>query len=253
MELRLDGKVALVTGGSRGIGKGIARAFAEAGAQVMITSRKAESCEEAAKEIGPNVAWEAGNIGKLEDAERVIGATLSRFGRLDVLVNNAATNPYAGPTIDVDLPRWEKTLQVNLTAPLFWTQLAWQRFMKQHGGAVVNISSVGGLATNAILGVYDVSKAALIHLTKQLAAELGPKVRVNAIAPGLIKTDFAKVLWEKGRGEQVAQVYPLKRLGEPEDVAAAALFLASDASSGWITGHTIVLDGGGLVAFAQRG
>ncbi len=253
MNLRLDGKVALVTGGSRGIGKGIARAFAEAGAQVMITSRKAESCEETAKEIGPTVAWEAGNIGKPEDAERVIGATLARFGRLDVLVNNAATNPYAGPTIDVDLPRWEKTLQVNLTAPLFWTQLAWQRFMKQHGGAVVNISSVGGLATNAILGVYDVSKAALIHLTKQLAAELGPRVRVNAIAPGLIKTDFAKVLWEQGRGDQVAQVYPLKRLGEPEDVAAAALYLASDAASGWVTGHTIVLDGGGLIAFQQRG
>jgi NAD(P)-dependent dehydrogenase (short-subunit alcohol dehydrogenase family) len=130
MELRLDGKVALVTGGSRGIGKGIARAFAEAGAQVMITSRKAESCEAAAKEIGANAAFEAGNIGRLEDAERVIGATLSRFGRLDILVNNAATNPYAGPTIDVDLPRWEKTLAVNLTAPLFWTQLAWQRFMR---------------------------------------------------------------------------------------------------------------------------
>ena len=253
MALRMDGKVALVTGGSRGIGKGIARAFAESGARVMITSRKASSCEEAAKELGPNVQWEAGNIGRLEDAERVIGATLERFGRLDVLVNNAATNPYAGPTIDVDLPRWEKTLQVNLTAPLFWTQLAWRGFMREHGGAIVNISSVGGLATNAILGVYDVSKAALIHLTKQLAAELGPRVRVNAIAPGLIRTDFAKVLWEKGRGEQVAQAYPLKRLGEPEDVAAAALYLADDASSGWVTGHTIVLDGGGLIAFQQRG
>jgi NAD(P)-dependent dehydrogenase (short-subunit alcohol dehydrogenase family) len=125
--------------------------------------------------------------------------------------------------------------------------------MREHGGAIVNISSVGGLSTNAILGVYDVSKAALIHLTKQLAAEMGPKVRVNAIAPGLIKTDFAKVLWEKGRGDQVAQVYPLKRLGEPEDVAAAALYLACEASSGWVTGHTIVLDGGGLIAFQTRG
>jgi NAD(P)-dependent dehydrogenase (short-subunit alcohol dehydrogenase family) len=168
-------------------------------------------------------------------------------------VNNAATNPYAGPTIDVNLSAWEKTLQVNLTAPLFWTQLAWQRWMKQHGGAVINISSVGGLSTNPILGVYDVTKAALIHLTKQLAAELGPKVRVNAIAPGLIKTDFARVLWEKGRGDQVAQAYPLKRLGEPEDVAAAALYLACDASSGWITGNTIVLDGGGLISFARVG
>ena len=123
--------------------------------------------------------------------------------------------------------------------------------MKEHGGAVINIASVGGLATSPILGVYDVTKAALIHLTKQLAAELGPKVRVNAIAPGLIKTDFARVLWEKGRGEQVAKAYPLKRLGEPEDVAAAALYLASDAASGWVTGHTIVLDGGGLIGFGR--
>jgi len=249
---RLDGKVALVTGGSRGIGKGIAQAFADAGARVMITSRKAESCEAAAKEIGANVDFEPGHIGRLDDAERVIGATLERLGGLDILVNNAATNPYAGPTIDVDLPRWEKTLQINLTAPLVWTQLAWKRALQQSGGAVINISSVGGLGTNEILGVYDVTKAALIHLTKQLAAEVGPGVRVNAIAPGLIKTDFAKVLWEGGRGDQVAQNYPLKRLGEPEDVAAAALYLADDKSSGWITGHTIVLDGGGLIAFNRR-
>ena len=253
MALRLDGKVALITGGSRGIGKGIATAFARAGAQVMITSRKAEGCEAAAKEIGASAHWETSNIGRPEDAERVIGATIDRLGRLDILVNNAATNPYAGPTIDVDLPRWEKTLQVNLTAPLFWTQLAWQRFMRENGGAIVNISSVGGLATNPILGVYDVSKAALIHLTKQLAAELGPRVRVNAIAPGLIRTDFARALWEGGRGDQVANAYPLKRLGEPEDVAAAALYLADDASSGWVTGHTIVLDGGGLIGFQRVG
>jgi NAD(P)-dependent dehydrogenase (short-subunit alcohol dehydrogenase family) len=251
MQISLDGKVALVTGGSRGIGKGIARAFAEAGARVMITSRKPDGCAEAVKEIGANADFEAGNIGSVEDAERVVGATLQRFGRIDILVNNAAANPYAGPTIDVDLSAWEKTLRVNLTAPLFWTQLVWQRSMKQHGGAVINISSVGGLGTNPILGVYDVTKAALIHLTKQLAAELGPKVRVNAIAPGLIKTDFARVLWDKGRGDQVAQAYPLKRLGEPEDVAAAALYLASNAASGWVTGHTIVLDGGGLVGFGR--
>jgi NAD(P)-dependent dehydrogenase (short-subunit alcohol dehydrogenase family) len=134
MQLSLAGKVALVTGGSRGIGKGLARAFAEAGAKVMITSRKAESCAEAVKEIGRGAAFEAGNIGRVEDAERVIGATLERFGGLDILVNNAATNPYAGPTIDVPLPAWEKTLQVNLTAPLFWTQLAWQRRMKGTAG-----------------------------------------------------------------------------------------------------------------------
>jgi len=240
---RLDGKVALVTGGSRGIGKGIAKAFAEAGARVMITSRKAESCEETAKELGESVSWEAGHIGRSEDAERVIDATLERLGGLDILVNNAATNPYAGPTIDVDRARWDKTLEINLTAPLFWTQLAWQRRMKQAGGAVINVSSVGGFATSPILGVYDVTKAALIHLTKQLAAELGPKVRVNAIAPGLIRTDFARVLWEGDRGDQVAAAYPLERLGEPADVAAAALFLASDLSS-YTSGAVIPCDGG---------
>lgn len=249
MKLSLDGKVALVTGGSRGIGKGIATAFANAGAKVMITSRKAESCEAAVAEIGHGSDFEAGHTGRPEDAERVIDATISRLGGLDILVNNAATNPYAGPTIDVDLPRWEKTLQVNLTAPLFWTQLAWNRAMKEHGGAVINISSVGGLSTNAMLGVYDVTKSALIHLTKQLAAELGPGVRVNAIAPGLIKTDFARALWEGGRGDGVAEVYPLKRLGETTDIAAAATYLADANASGWMTGNTLVIDGGGLVAF----
>ncbi|MCP5058899.1 MAG: SDR family oxidoreductase [bacterium] len=253
MDLRLDGKIALITGGSRGIGKGIAKTFVEAGAQVMITSRKAQTCEEAAAEIGEGAHFEAGHIGKSEDAERVISATLDRLGGLDILVNNAATNPYAGPTIDVDLPRWQKTLEVNLTAPLFWTQRAWNRAMKEHGGAVINIASVGGLATSPILGVYDITKAALLHLTRQLAAELGPQVRVNAIAPGLIKTDFARVLWEGDRGDKVAQAYPAKRLGEPEDVAAAALFFANDAASGWITGHTMVLDGGGLIGFERAG
>ena len=251
MDLRLDGKVALVTGGSRGIGKGIAKAFAESGARVMITSRNAETCAATAEEIGHDMAWEAGHTGRPEDAERVIGQTVERLGGLDILVNNAATNPYAGPTIDVDLPRWQKTLDVNLTAPLLWTQLAWRAAMKDAGGSVVNISSVGGLATNPILGVYDVTKAALIHLTKQLAAELGPKVRVNAIAPGLIKTDFARVLWEGDRGAEVAASYPLERLGETFDIAAAATYFASDAHSGWVTGHTLVCDGGGLIGFGR--
>ena len=248
MEIRLDGQVALVTGGSRGIGKAIARTFAEAGAQVMITSRKAEACEAAAREIGKNAHFEAGHIGRDEDAERVIEATLDRLGRIDVLVNNAATNPYAGPTIEVDRARWDKTFATNLTAPLFWTQRIWQRWMKQNGGAVINVASVGGFATSPILGVYDITKAAMIHMTKQLAAELGPKVRVNALAPGLVKTDFARTLWEDGKGEQVAKAYPLERLGEVEDVAGAALFLAA-ATGRWVTGQTWILDGGGLCAF----
>jgi len=250
MDLRLDGKTAIVTGGSRGIGKGIATAFAAAGARVMITARKTETLRQTAAEIGAGVEWLAGHAAEPESVGACVRATLERFGRLDILVNNAATNPYAGPLIDVDVPRFDKTVQVNLRGPLLWTQSAWRHWMQEHGGVVINISSVGGLATNSLLGLYNVTKAALIHMTKQLAAELGPKVRVNAIAPGLIRTDFAKVLWEGDRGAQVAQMYPLKRLGEPEDVAAAAVYLAADSAS-WITGHTIVLDGGGLVAFPR--
>jgi NAD(P)-dependent dehydrogenase (short-subunit alcohol dehydrogenase family) len=248
MELRLDGKVALVTGGSRGIGKSIAQSFVGAGAQVMITSRKAEVCEAAAKEIGAGAHFEAGHIGKEEDTVRVIEATIDRFGRIDILINNAATNPYAGPIIEIDRPRWDKTFSTNLTAPLFWTQKVWEVWMKENGGSVINIASVGGFGTSPILGVYDITKAALIHMTKQLAAELAPKVRVNALAPGLVKTDFAKALWEDGKGESVAKAYPLERLGEVEDVAAAALFLAAE-SGRWVTGQTWVLDGGGMISF----
>ncbi|MCX8073547.1 MAG: SDR family oxidoreductase [Candidatus Binatia bacterium] len=247
MELRLDGKVALITGGSRGIGKAIARAFHDAGAQVVISARKADELVHAAKEIGSDVAYCAAHAGEPEQAQACVEFALERFGAVDILVNNAATNPYAGPLIEADLPRFDKTVQVNLRGPFIWTQLCWRFWMKEHGGVVLNISSVGGLQTSPLLGVYNVTKAALIHLTRQLAAELGPRVRVNAIAPGLVQTDFARLLWDEGRGALVAERYPLKRLGTPEDVAYAALYLASDAAS-WITGHTLVVDGGGLVA-----
>ena len=213
MELRLDHKTALVTGGSRGIGKAIAAAFAEAGANVMITSRKADSCEAAAAEIGHGCRWTASNVGQPEDAARVVQETIDAFGSCDVLVNNAATNPYAGPMIDVDLPRWNKTIDVNLTAPLVWTQEVWRRSMKEGGGVVINISSVGGLATNPILGVYDVTKAALIHATKQLAAEMAPGVRVNAICPGLIKTDFARGAVGRRPGRRGGEGVPAQEAG----------------------------------------
>lgn len=252
MEISLKDKVAIITGGSRGIGKEIATTFANAGAKVLIVSRKAEPLEAAAAEIGSGCEWLAGNVGDPELAQAAVDKAIEAFGSVDILVNNAATNPYAGPTIDVDIPRWDKTIAVNLTAPLVWTQTAWNTWMKEHGGVIVNISSVGGLMTSPMIGVYDVTKSALIHLTQQLGAELGPKVRINAICPGLIKTDFAKALWE-GEGEAiVSKSYPLKRLGETSDVANAAIYLASDASS-WITGQHIVLDGGGLVAFRRGG
>ncbi len=250
MDFRLDGKVALITGGSRGIGKGIARAFVESGARVVITGRKVDELERTAAEIGSAVRVCAGNVCDVAHGEAAVQFALQEFGRLDILVNNAATNPYAGPLIDADAARFDKTVQVNLRAPLMWTQSAWRAWMKEHGGSVLNIASVGGLQTNQALGLYDVTKAGLIHMTKQLAAELAPRVRVNALAPGLIKTDFAKMLWEGGRGEQTAKAYPLKRLGEVTDTAAAALFLSSE-HAGWITGHTIVLDGGGLIAFPR--
>lgn len=247
MQFRLDGKTALITGGSRGIGKGIAKALADAGAKVMISARKQAELEAAAAEIGGSCSWYVANAGDPAQAEACVAATLQHFGGLDILVNNAATNPYAGPLIDADLPRFDKTVQINLRAPLLWTQLAWRASLQQHGGVVINVASVGGMQTAPALGLYNVTKAALLHMTRQLAAELAPKVRVNAIAPGLVRTDFSRMLWEDGRGEQIARMYPLQRLGEVEDIGAAALYLAADSGS-WMTGQTLVLDGGGLIA-----
>jgi NAD(P)-dependent dehydrogenase (short-subunit alcohol dehydrogenase family) len=171
---------------------------------------------------------------------------MARFGRVDILVNNAAVNPYMGPSIDVDLPRFDKTVQVNLRGPLVWTQLAWNAWMKEHGGSVINIASVGGLTGEPSIGIYNMTKAGLLHLTRSLAVDLGPGVRVNAIAPGLVKTDFARGLWEEHE-ELLGRRLPTQRLGEPEDIAGAALFLASDLSS-WMTGQVIVVDGGAMVS-----
>lgn len=248
----LAGRSAIVTGGSRGIGKAIAKAFVDQGASVMICSRSEESCAEAAAEIGGSIAYEQAHVAHTDDIDRVVDATMNQFGSIDILVNNAATNPYAGPTIDVDIERWNKTIEVNLTAPLMWTQKVWERSMADNGGAILNIASVGGLVTSPILGTYDLTKSALMHLTTQLAAELAPAVRVNAVAPGLIKTDFARALWEGEAGDVIAQSYPLKRLGTVSDIASAAVYLCSEAS-GWVTGQSLVLDGGGLVAFGNLG
>ena len=245
MELRLDGKVALVTGASRGIGQAICQAYVDAGAQVMLVSRKQDALEAAAKEIGGETAVFAANAGEPDQAEAAIRATLDAFGAIDILVNNAATNPYMGPSIDIDEGRYDKTFQVNLRGPFFWTQKAWQLAMKEKGGSVINIASIGGMQYGGHIGVYDNTKAALIHLTGHFAAELSPKVRVNGIAPGLVKTDFARALWEPAE-DAVAKRMPLRRLGVPEDIANGALFLASDAAS-WMTGHTLVIDGGAMV------
>lgn len=243
----MDGKAAIVTGGSKGIGKGVAKAFADAGAHVVITARKPEVLEAAAAELGPNVSWSAGHVGRPEDGERVVATCIERYGRCDVLVNNAATNPYAGPLIDAPLSAWDKTVEVNLRGPLAWSQHAWHMWMKDHAGcSIINMASVGGFRTSTDLGLYAVLKAGLIHMTKQLAYELAPNVRVNAIAPAVIRTDFARILWEGDRGPRTARTYPLQRLGEPEDIGEAAVYLAAGAS--WMTGQTLVLDGGALVA-----
>jgi NAD(P)-dependent dehydrogenase (short-subunit alcohol dehydrogenase family) len=251
MDLRVDGKTALVTGASRGIGQSIARVLSAAGASVMISSRKADALATAADGIraangahSGDVAWHVANAGDPEQAAACVAAAVARFGSLDILVNNAATNPYYGPIVDIDTERADKTVRVNQSGYLEWVQAAWRARMSGSGGVVLNVASVGGLSVEAGIGWYNVTKAAVIHLTSQLAGELGPTVRVNAIAPGLVRTEFARALWERGE-EAVSRRLPLRRIGTPDDIAAAALFLCSDAAS-WVTGHTMVVDGGAL-------
>ncbi len=242
MQISLEGKIALVTGASKGIGRAIARSMVEAGAKVMLSSRKQDQLEIAASEIGGDTAVFAANAGNVDSAKACVAATIERFGGLDILVNNAATNPYYGSTLGIDEGRFDKTLQVNLRGPLFWCQAAWEQAMREKPGVIINIASVGGLRVDGgVLGVYNLTKAALIHLTRQLGGELGP-TRVVGIAPGLVKTDFAAVL-VANFGDSLAASMPLKRLGEPQDIANLATFLASDLAS-WITGETYIIDGG---------
>lgn len=241
MEISLRGKAALVTGASRGIGKAIAKSFVDAGAQVMLTSRKEDALRAAANEMDGETEIFAANAGDIEQGQACVDATMKRFGKIDILVNNAATNPYYGDTLGVDSSRFDKTFQVNLKGPLFWSQAVWNASMQKNPGVILNIASVGGLRAEHGLGVYNLTKAAVIHLTSQLACELG-RTRVVGIAPGLVKTLFASVLIENV-GDKLAAALPTKRLGEPQDIANLALFLCSDLAS-WITGETYVIDGG---------
>jgi NAD(P)-dependent dehydrogenase (short-subunit alcohol dehydrogenase family) len=248
VELELHGKTALITGGSRGIGLGIASRYVEAGANVMLTSRTAEDLEKAAAglvEAGApeeRVHFVAAHVGRPEQATTCVAETVTRFGGLDILVNNAGTNPYFGPMIDLDVVRAQKTFEVNQLSVLVWTAAAVKAGLRP-GGSIINIASIGGLGVEPGIGWYNVTKAAVLHLTRQFSYELAPDIRVNALAPGLVKTKLAAALWEGPGEERAAAHIPLGRLGLPDDIATAALFLASDASS-WMTGQTIVVDGG---------
>ena len=245
MQVRVDGKVALVTGGSRGIGLGIARAFCEAGGSVMLVSRSADNLTAAAASldgVGGQVAWTAAHVGRPAQADSAVAATIERFGSIDVLVNNAGTNPYAGPLLEIDDVRLQKTFEINLASVVTWSRAAWTQWLSAHGGAILNIASIGGLGPEPQIGWYNATKAAVIHVTRQLAFELAPAVRVNGIAPGLVRTELARGLWE-GNEEQIARHIPLGRIGEVDDIAPLALLLVSDAGS-WITGQTYVVDGG---------
>lgn len=245
MQISLEGKVALVTGASRGIGLAAAHRLVDAGASVMLTSRKQENLDEALATFGSSrmqVASSTGHVGRSDDAERVVRETIERFGRLDILVNNAATNPYFGPLVDIDDARMQKTYEINQASVLYHVRAAWHQWMSQHGGAIVNVASIGGLGVEPGIGWYNVTKAAVIHITKQLSFELAPLVRVNAIAPGLVRTELARGLWETREAEITSHI-PLRRLGEPDDIATLIVTLASDASA-WMTGQTLVVDGG---------
>lgn len=250
MDVRMDGKVALVTGASRGIGLAVAQALGAAGASVMLSSRKPDALEAAVATVPGESAWYVANAGDEEAAAACMQATVERFGGIDVLVNNAATNPYYGPTLDIDVSRAAKTAAVNQIAPIIWTRLARDAGIGRGPGAVVNVASVGAFSVEANIGFYNATKAALVLLTRQLASELAP-VRVNAVAPGLIVTDMSRALVE-AYGEHLATRLPLQRLGQPEDIARAVLYLASEEAS-YITGQTLVIDGGGQVAGAGQG
>ena len=246
---RLDGKVALITGGTRGIGRAIAESFVDAGAGVCVLARKPDELDEtnaALREQGGTVTTFRGSAGDADAITAGVAHCMTELGRLDILVNNAGTNPTFGPLIEVEPGAVRKILEVNLEGPLLLAQAAWQAWMREHGGVIINVASLGGVRPSLGIGMYNTSKAALIHLTRQLALELGPGVRVNAVAPGLVKTYFARALFEHDE-EGVAARFPLKRLGVPDDIAGAALFWASDASA-WLTGETLLVDGGGSLA-----
>jgi NAD(P)-dependent dehydrogenase (short-subunit alcohol dehydrogenase family) len=244
----LQGKVALVTGSTKGIGKSIAEELARAGAKIAVSSRKAEACEAVRAEFeqqGFEVLAQPCNVSRKADLQSLVDAIVARWGRIDIVVANAAANPYYGPLHAIPDEAFDKVFLNNVKSVLWLAGITIPGMAERGGGSFITVGSIGGIIANTVIGAYGISKAADHHLVRNLAAEWGPKnVRVNAIAPGLIKTDFARALWEDDqRREGRIAVTPLRRLGAPRDIGGIAVFLASEAAA-FVTGQVIVADGG---------
>jgi NAD(P)-dependent dehydrogenase (short-subunit alcohol dehydrogenase family) len=249
---RLEGRTAVITGASRGIGLGIAAQLVADGARVVITGRKREALDSAVASLGgPDVAaGVAGHAADVVHQAATVESALEHFGSVDCLVNNAGVNPVYGPLMNLDIEAARKVVEVNALASLSWTQLVYRAWMSAHGGSIVNVSSISGVrAASPNIAMYAASKAMLCHLSQELALELGPGIRVNAVAPALVKTDFARALYDD-REDEIAATYPLMRLGRTEDIGSSVAFLLSEEAS-WITGQVLVVDGGLLLQGGQ--
>ena len=251
--MRLENKIAVITGGSRGIGLAIAEGFLREGASVVIASRKQEALDEAAAELrqktNGTVVPVAAHTGDPDAVQALIARTVEAFGRVDILVNNAATNPHFGPLIDADAGQWQKTFEVNVMGYFWMSKFAAESMQKTGGGKIINMASIVAFEPGFMMGVYSVTKAAIVMMTKSFAQELAPdNIQVNAIAPGFIKTRFSQALWDnEAINQRIIEHTPAGRLGEPEEIVGAAVFLASDESS-FMTGHTMIIDGGVTLA-----
>ncbi len=245
----LTGKVAIITGSSRGIGRAIAERMAEHGAKVVVSSRKAESCQEAADAINQKYPGSAivvpANISSKDELQNLVDETVRQLGKVDIMVCNAASNPYYGPMAGITDAQFQKVLHNNIISNNWLVTMVQPGMIERKDGAIIIISSIGGIRGTSVIGAYNISKAADLMMARNLAIELGPhNIRVNCICPGLVKTDFAKALWDTPEAEEKSlTVNPMRRLGVPDDIAGGAVFLASRAGA-WTTGTSIVMDGG---------